>query len=351
MRRLAVAFLLALVPSPAALAAAGDEGLGFGVQPLDSPRGYFELRGEPGDRVSAALMLTNPAKKPVTVELRRQDAGTAATGGVQYEPARPGGTGRWLDLDTQRVELAPGAAQRIVLTARIPRDAKPGDHYAGLVAYDVADLRRIARQEGEGAVQLQFISRFGVTLRYRVPGPAATAVGFAGAKVESTPKGAAVQVRLRNPGGRLVPGTAGNLEVEKDGERVASTSVRLTSFLPGTDVVVPVPLDGAPGEGTYRVTGTIRPENAPAVQIDERITVGEKAVRTYEATTGRPAPPKEEPGPPWLWIALGAAGATALFALGRISGRGGSSSRRRAPEPRCEASPRTRRARRSSSRV
>ena len=321
----AVAMGLALL-APAAGHAAEQKGPAFGIRPLDAPKGYFQLQGEPGATVRAALEITNPGRRPVTVELRAQDAGTAATGGVQYEPPKPGGVGRWLTTTRQRVKVAPGKARRVTLAARIPADARPGEHYGGIAAYDVADLRRVKKDPTGGGVQLKFLSRFGITIRYRVPGPAKAQLDAAAPTIESTPAGAAVNVQLRNTGAKLIEGTTGSLEVhDEEGERAGSAAVELTSFLPATRLAVPVPLDDGPQEGTYRVTGTLTPEGAPPVRIDQTVRFGEREAERHEAATGKP--PAKTAGPPaWLPWALAPGLLLVVFALGRASGRGATSS-------------------------
>jgi hypothetical protein len=56
-------------------------------------------------------------------------------------------------------------------------------------------------------------------------------------------------------------------------------------------------------QGTYRVTGEVRPAGAPRIAIDRTVTFGRGAIRQYRADTGGQA--KESSGTsPVLIIAL-----------------------------------------------
>jgi competence protein ComEA len=290
--RSALLLTLALLASVPAAPASGQEPedspqrLGFSIQAVDSPKGHFDLKADPGSTVRGTLVVSNPGTSPIEVILRRQDTSTAQAGGLQYDKPRAGGTGEWLKLDARSVRLAAGASRRVALEIRVPDGVRGGDHFAGIVAYNAADLARAARQRKTGAVNVSFVSRFAVAVRVRIPGPAKTRLELGGLRIESTPSGAAIVVDLDNTGDRLIPTSSGQITVTQDGKELLSRPISLTAFIPRTRIAYPLPWQGAPSEGTYRVRGFVHPANGQAITIDSEIVFGSKESESFNRQTG-----------------------------------------------------------------
>jgi len=308
--------VLAVVPAAAPAAPKAGQGLGFGVTPEDSPKGYLELEATPGSTVRSALLLTNPGSEPVKVVLRRQDADSAATGGLQYEDPKSGGTGRWITAIGDAIEVPPGEGVRVPVSARIPEDARAGDHFAGLIAYNAADLARVKREESSAnGRQLRFISRFAVAVRFKVPGPAQAELAAGEVSIETTPSGAALVVDLVNRGRLLIPSAKGRVTVERDGEELFSAPVDVRSSIPDSRIGYRIPWRGTPAQGIYRVTGFVHPSRGDAITIDQTVEFGRKQGERFATESGRPVPGRTGTNP-WLWRIPAAL--AALIALGLL---------------------------------
>lgn len=295
-----LAALAALSTSLPASAAAN--GLGFGVAPENSPKGHLLFDAEPGETVRGALLLTNTRREPVSVALRPQDAHSAATGGLDYERPKSGGVGGWLKLADTRIELEAGRSVRVPLTARIPKDARPGDHFAGVVAYNAAELARVQREQPGGrGMQLQFISRFAVAVQFRLPGDASVGMSADEASIETTPSGAAIVIPLHNDGQLLIPNSKGQVTVSRDGQELFTEPVQIAAFIPGGRIRHAIRFRGAPTEGTYHVSGFIHPDGGTAVTIDEDVEFGRKQTKALAAESGQQA---IRDSSRWLWLAI-----------------------------------------------
>jgi hypothetical protein len=297
--------------------------LGFGVRPLDSAGGNFELRGKPGSTVGGTLLVSNPTGSPVKVLLRVQDVGTALVGGLEYTDPKPGGVGEWLRLGADSVRLAPHTARRVSVRADIPVGVRAGDHIGGIVAYNAAELRRSKKQpSARGAVNMRFVSRFGIAVGVRVRGPAGARLGFDGLKIVSNPSGAAINVGLTNPGELLVPTSTGRITVTKDGKVLLEEPISLAAFVPGTRIDYSLPWNGTPAEGTYRVEGFVHPAEGQAVAFDEQIEFGGRQTDTFERQTGLQVTATAGGTAPWVWLLIGVLG-LAVLVLSRLAYRAG----------------------------
>jgi len=320
LRALAVLPLAALaLAAPAAAATKpADAPLGFSIAPVGQSKAHFELEGRAGQTVDGAVAIRNRTSKPLTVVLRRQSAGTAATGGLQYDDPKPGEAGRWLKLERPSVSLAPGAVREVRFSARIPADARAGDHFGGIVAYDSADLERVRRGQRSGGVRLNFVSRFAIAVQYRVAGPATPAISLGGVRIDTAPSGASVIVELDNTGQLLVPSTRGRITVTRGEDTLVGHQVEIGSFIPDSSIGYVIPWQGTPAEGTYRVRGFLHPENAPAIEIDEEVTFGRGDTQALAERSGQQAVRAGLPW--WAWLApvlLAAAGIALLVRVHR----------------------------------
>lgn len=319
-RRIVPVLLLASsLWTPVAIAQnASTEGLGFGIRPVgpEGSRGYFFFREvAPGTSLSAKIEISNVSRRDKTVVLRAQDTVTSGTGGLSYGPVKEG-PGAWISQRTQRLNVPARRAVTAEISIRVPQDAQPGDHFGGVVAYDLRDLEKLNdAPESEQAVQLKFISRLAVPFRVRVPGKLVAEVRLRDAKLSITPSGSSVDVIFENSGNVLIPSSKGRVNVSQDGVGLASRKIALTGFTPGSTITVRVPFQGAPAEATYRAKGFLEPMFAPVVAFDETVEFGGDQSEELERETGVTAIGADDGGiPVWVWLA----GAAALLLLGAL---------------------------------
>lgn len=311
----------------AVLVAAGLAGAGAGAAPAsaatpapragfsiaaEGPASWFRYHVRAGGRVHGALLVRSQSTAPERVLLRAVDVGTAATGGVEYGSRRGTGVGGWISLAREHVDLAPGATARVPFTAAIPPGAGAGDHLAGLVALNRADLRRARGGARRHGFSLRFLPRLAIAAELTVPGPRHPALALGRAGIDVTPAGAAATLLLRNTGNTLLPATGGELLLSQDGRRLLRRRVRLGAFVPGSSITYRLPLRGTPARGTYRLTGELRPRGAPAVPVDATVELGGAAVRRLRQEAGIEA---RGGTPAAVWAVLAAAvAAAAAFA-------------------------------------
>jgi hypothetical protein len=146
----ALAFALALVP--AAGAGKRPEALGLTAAPA---RIVFHGGG------AARVRLRNPGRKAVAVEVASAGLALDLRGRPRIvKRGGPSSAAGWLRLRPARIRLAPHGAGTLLVSARVPRRAEPGDHDA-LVLLSARPLAR-----ARVSVRL----RLGVVVVVRAPG-------------------------------------------------------------------------------------------------------------------------------------------------------------------------------------
>jgi hypothetical protein len=297
--------LVALTLAAPAAAQPAQPGFALSAAGFDS---YFRYRLTPGGAETGTVRLTNLSGRPLTVLLRAADVTTAATGGLQYGSAPPGGDAQWLTLDRSRVRLDAGGAQGVGFRLRVPAGASPGDHFAGIVALNGHDLRLARRRPAPRGLQLRFLPRLAIAVQTTVPGPSTWQLQAGAASIEVTPSATNATLQLRNTGNRLVRKTSGNLSLLQGNTPLVHHHIKLDSFVPNTQITVRVPFEGIPAQGTYRLRGTLRPTGGEPVHVDQEISFDEPAARELRRETGQQA---KSPGIPTLLA--GIAGAALLL--------------------------------------
>lgn len=133
----------------------------------------FRHAVDPGAEVGDTVTLTNFSEHPATFDVYAGDGVVTADGQFDLPPTgtTPEGAGSWIALGdaagtvrepgaVQRVEVGPGAEVALPFVVRVPADATPGDHPAGIVA-------ALATSTAEGVAM---DSRVGTRLHLRVTG-------------------------------------------------------------------------------------------------------------------------------------------------------------------------------------
>jgi hypothetical protein len=271
----AVALAAAAMLAPAAAFAAGPTG-GFSVRPAHvdvadpASRAYFKPVIAPGAAFVDQAIVGNSGDAPVELRVSAVDGLTGSTSGAVYanreEPVtRAGG---WVVPDVSLVRVAPHTEKTVGFGVRVPGDATPGDHLAGLAFEDAHP-----RSSGERFSVKQVI-RTVVGVLIQVPGPAHFGAHVDGVDLVPLPGAgtSAVMIRLGNDGlglGRPL------VSVSLDGPAGYRRSVdrQLDTVLPGDTIPFPLPWPDPLQAGDYdvlvKVTGGLAP-----VEFRGRVRLG-----------------------------------------------------------------------------
>lgn len=148
----------------------------WGIQPAaqDEPDGRVSLRYEidPGAVITDGVAVTNHSAHEAVFAVYASDGTITADGSFDLVPAdQPAtGAGTWVELGPVDgatpggggllLAVPAGETVRVPVTVRVPDNATPGDHPAGIVA-------QLAQQSAPG---VDFASRVGVRVHLRVAG-------------------------------------------------------------------------------------------------------------------------------------------------------------------------------------
>lgn len=161
---------LALFGTPTAVAAAeDDEPISWSVTPADrsGPDGrvFVEHAVDPGETVKDHLAVRNLGAEKVTFRLSAADGFYNANG--RFDMFRSDqesvAAGTWITLPDS-VIVAPGATVVVPFSLKVPADAEPGDHAAGIAASVISG----AHGDGTG---VGVESRVGFKVMTQVTGP------------------------------------------------------------------------------------------------------------------------------------------------------------------------------------
>ena len=136
---------------------------------------------------------------------------------------------------------------------RVPAGARPGDHLGGIVAENAA----IQKGADKGALQIRIRHLTIAAVEVQVPGRIVSRVDVTGVKAGGQQGWQYVYLHLLNPGTVMVKPRAQVVIRNAHGRRVATRSLLLDTFVPGTAIDYPVLLPHktlAPGRYTARVT-------------------------------------------------------------------------------------------------
>jgi hypothetical protein len=259
-----------------------------------SPAGggsYPRFTARAGETVTGALRLRSRIGKVQTIRLQALDLGTAHTGGIEFRPGRAAAVGAWLKLERRDVRLPGGATRTVRFTASIPRDAAPGEHFAGIAAIDRAELRRAQSPAGRRGVELRHVTRVALPVRLELRGSAERQLDLRGIGFSSNAGGTRLELDLRSIGHLLVRETSVDLRVSGPGaRRPVRHRDRISEFVPQTAIRYPIALPGQVARGEYRVTGTIKPEGGRTIRVDERVSFGSSQAKELEERTGDTVP-------------------------------------------------------------
>ena len=302
----------AAAPAPAATPAPSKPTFALTAADTVGPK---LLRASPGDTVRRAVRVRNLTRRPVTVRLQAADIRNATNGNADYVTTKLAQAGRWLELDAPIVRLNPRATRDVSFTVRIPEGTQGASHYAGIVAVDAAEAASAAKPKQAKGASFNFsrINRQAVPLTIRLPGPLTRSLALRTAELEVKPSGAALVLPLLPGGNTLIKDAQVKLRVSRGERTILDHDSALGQLFPGAGgLEYRIPWEGQPTEGSYQLTGVIRPEGAEDVTIDQTVEFTSDKV----AELKKEAPPGPAlPGLPiWVWLAL-AVGATLLIGM------------------------------------
>ena len=148
----------------------------FGIGPArggkpDPSRAYLNYVAKPGDVVRDHVIIVNFSNFPLRLQVSAADGVTSDTGdfGLAPSTARPTDAGAWITVRTRggsgRVRVPARASVVLPVRVRIPPNAWPGDHAAGVIAsYSSAGTN-------EQGANVRLVQRIGLRTFVRVTGP------------------------------------------------------------------------------------------------------------------------------------------------------------------------------------
>jgi hypothetical protein len=301
--------LAAIAAAPASAAVSSPMPTAFGLTAVGS-LGSIHLRGTAGRVLHGAVLLRNLSGQPITVVLQRSDITNAANGNATFDTTKITGSGGWLRLSAGRVSVPPHASRRVAYTVSVPAGATGGSHYAGIVAFNAANLARPAVRGKSNATSFRIfrISREALPLTIRVPGPLTRSLSLTSVKLSAGSSGAALVLGLLPGGTELTERAEVNLRVLRGTRTIFTYTGGLGQLFPGVGgLSFRIPWQGLPTAGRYRVLGTIRPQGSAVINIGQ--TIAFTAAKAAQLRRAMP-PVAHAPGsgtPGWMWIALAVA--------------------------------------------
>lgn len=336
----------AAAPAPAASAPAAPKAATFALSAA-AKSGALRLRGAPGRTARGAVVVRNVSRRPIVLRLQPADIANAANGNADYITPRRSAAGRWVRLAATTVRLAPKASRRVPFSVRIPAGTRGASHYAGIVAFDAADVTAAARGKKRRGTSFTIsrITRQALPITLRLPGPRTRKLTLRSVKITVDPAGAGLVLGLR-PGGTVLTESAPvRLRVSRGPRTVLRHSSALGQLFPGDDLDFRIPWTSRPTEGSYLVRGVIRPKGSAPVYINQSITftpAKNEELKRETPPVAQVAPAEDPRLPMWVWLALAGAAALLLtlsLALWRLASRNRRWAEAPAPLPLTRAAP------------
>ncbi|MBJ7471933.1 MAG: DUF916 domain-containing protein [Solirubrobacteraceae bacterium] len=312
-RQRAVGFAAALAVACTAASTAHAEGFadGFGARPIkrggaDVAASYFTLNAKPGQTLREAAVVSNTSDAPIQALVDGVDGLTGTTSGVVYanRDDRHLETSRWLRPSKRNLTIPPRSSARFTFEVRVPRDARPGDHLAGLAFQDV-------RQTVSGSrLSVRQVVRVVLGVQVTVGSGSPAQVDLGDLKIQALPgtQVPSVVLDLRNKGQLLCKPRARVVLTPPGGQPITAEQP-LDTLLPGDEIAYPLPFKGALAAGEYRAEATI-----DGCGARQQANVTARLAASLSGTTPMADPPgTPEPGAPTSLALLGGVGFTGLL--------------------------------------
>ncbi|HUN33125.1 MAG TPA: DUF916 domain-containing protein [Trebonia sp.] len=266
----------------------GDTGPGgvaingaFGLAPAGGPDGgpppsYFQLAVNPGQAVTATVIVANLGQRTQTLALRHALGITAGNGGSAYLPAagRCSGPACWLTGLPSQVTLPPGYKEYVAFTVRVPLKTRPGQYLSGIAAAPAVRPRPVSLG-GNGASSAQAIVLDAVTIGVAITvGDRSSLVSRLSVHhVQGVAEGpvARLNIGLYNNGQTFAKGT-GRASCQA-GRQWKSYPIYAGTVLPNDHALIAVNAPGLPEGATMPCTVRIRYAQDHVVSWSGPVTV------------------------------------------------------------------------------
>jgi len=317
---LAAAVVLGLGGGGAGAVTIHPGSLGFSITAVHARR-WFIFQARPGELMRGELLVRNTGPKPKRIELAGTDAVTAGGGGYAFSSFSPCQAGSWLRLARRSVTLRPRGAAVVPFTIAVPRDASPGEHFAGITAVDAAEVAAVSARRAvlrhTGAV---ILTRAGIAVQVDLPGAPVYRLAFRGVRLAVSPSGARLALQIANTGNQLVPSTHVHLVVSRGARTVFRSETQLGVFLTDGGLDYEIPWQGTVADGLYHITGWLAPSRGARVPLVQTLRIADRSI--HELRRESPvATVAASRIPAVLLIALGVAGVM-IAGLGYVIVRG-----------------------------
>ncbi len=212
-------------------------------------RQYFIYTISPGSTLTDYAQVSNLGTRPITLNLYATDAFNTTDGAFSLltHDQKPTGLGSWITTKSSKVTVAAGKQVRVPFQLKVPVDATPGDHAAGIVA------SQLVAATGPNNAKVTVDARVGARVYVRVIGqlnPALTVdqltVSYNGAGYPFGGHSAQVDYRVTNTG-NVELGGQGTVDLSAPfGLGVGSPqAVSVPALLPGSSFAGSVTVPGA----------------------------------------------------------------------------------------------------------
>jgi len=242
----------------------------FQIVPVgDYPQGFFDdVAIIPGQSAELTVKVENTGEIPVKLRLFKVNAINGVNGGfvADDESLSPAEATRWIDFPEQRVELEPGASQKVTFSVSVPEGASPGQYISALVA-------RTEPMETPGLENIDHTLGYAISVGILVPGDLHPSFELGPPNVERRGENAVLQVPVTNTGNYLVR-PSGLIElVDADGTAIMSSPVEMLSVYGGLTTNMEVVLPGQMPAGNYILNLSLTDEASGASASIEDVAV------------------------------------------------------------------------------
>lgn len=280
--------------------------LGFSLE-TPNGKGWYTIKAKPGETKKVKLIIRNFSEKSRSIELTNTDAGVASLGGYSFLQGKPSVAGPWIQLSKNRFTIPAGQSKKISFIVNVPKDAREGEHYAGITAVNRKELAKIEKQRASAkkGAQILVMSQAGIAVGIVVQGKREVSLHYDTAAMQINPSGNALLTRISNNGTKLVKHTKINMRLYKNNQLVASRKDDIGTFVTRSTLAYAVPIKQPLDKGEYTLTGTITPDGGKAIEIKDSLHVGDATVDKAEDYE-QPGAQKAEPAiPTWGWVVIG----------------------------------------------
>ncbi len=260
---------------------------------------YFTLHLSPGGSFTGYVIVGNVSPVPATLDIYSVNAATGTTSGIVYlnqnSPERT--VANWVVPAVSSVYLQPNKSTKVYFTVKVPLNATPGDHLAGVVVQNAKPVTTTSHNFG-----VVTVDRGAVGVLIVVPGPAAFKLAITGAAIVPTSATgtASVQIDLNDVGNLYANPT---LSVTLSGPNGYHQTVpvlpcipakeycgQLGTILPDNPIPFDFPWPAAlqPGQYTISITGSSQQYPSQVVHFVTRFDLKTALVQTIP---NAPRPP------------------------------------------------------------